>query len=59
MLVQGSSTFSLVFNKIEFEVINLLCVQVLALRDVIRPPQKENFTDVYIVYELMDTDFTK
>uniref|UniRef100_A0A7C9F755 Mitogen-activated protein kinase n=1 Tax=Opuntia streptacantha TaxID=393608 RepID=A0A7C9F755_OPUST len=29
---------------------------VLALRDVIRPPQKENFTDVYIVYELMDTD---
>ncbi|CAN1157322.1 Mitogen-activated protein kinase 4 [Linum perenne] len=25
-------------------------------KDIIRPPQKENFNDVYIVYELMDTD---
>ncbi|KAG8391869.1 hypothetical protein BUALT_Bualt01G0231800 [Buddleja alternifolia] len=29
---------------------------VIALKDVIRPPQKENFNDVYIVYELMETD---
>ncbi|KAF5442011.1 hypothetical protein F2P56_026739 [Juglans regia] len=29
---------------------------VIALKDIIRPPQKENFNDVYIVYELMDTD---
>ncbi|KAG8663764.1 mitogen-activated protein kinase 4-like isoform X2 [Manihot esculenta] len=29
---------------------------IVALRDIIRPPQKENFNDVYIVYELMDTD---
>lgn len=26
------------------------------MKDIIRPPQKENFNDVYIVYELMDTD---
>ncbi|KAI5428602.1 mitogen-activated protein kinase homolog MMK2 [Lathyrus oleraceus] len=29
---------------------------VIVLKDIIRPPQKENFNDVYIVYELMDTD---
>ncbi|KAE8727535.1 Mitogen-activated protein kinase 5 [Hibiscus syriacus] len=29
---------------------------VIALKDIIRPPQRENFNDVYIVYELMDTD---
>ncbi|XP_045793979.1 mitogen-activated protein kinase homolog MMK2-like [Trifolium pratense] len=29
---------------------------VIALKDIIRPPQMENFNDVYIVYELMDTD---
>jgi mitogen-activated protein kinase 1/3 len=29
---------------------------VIALKDIIRPPQTENFNDVYIVYELMDTD---
>ncbi|OVA00189.1 Protein kinase domain [Macleaya cordata] len=29
---------------------------VIAIKDIIRPPQKETFNDVYIVYELMDTD---
>ncbi|CAI9785978.1 unnamed protein product [Fraxinus pennsylvanica] len=29
---------------------------VVAIKDIIRPPLKENFNDVYIVYELMDTD---
>ncbi|KFK42540.1 hypothetical protein AALP_AA1G007800 [Arabis alpina] len=29
---------------------------VVAIRDIIRPPQPENFNDVYIVYELMDID---
>ncbi|GLT71124.1 hypothetical protein SLA2020_431650 [Shorea laevis] len=29
---------------------------VIVMKDIIRPPQKENFNDVYIVYELMDTD---
>eukprot|EP00268_Persea_americana_P031361 TRINITY_DN304_c1_g1_i2.p1 TRINITY_DN304_c1_g1~~TRINITY_DN304_c1_g1_i2.p1 ORF type:complete len:414 (+),score=69.44 TRINITY_DN304_c1_g1_i2:120-1244(+) len=29
---------------------------VIAIKDIIRPPQRENFNDVYIVYELMDTD---
>ena len=31
-------------------------MQVIALKDIIRPPQRDNFNDVYIVYELMDTD---
>lgn len=31
-------------------------LQVITIKDIIRPPQKENFNDVYIVYELMDTD---
>ncbi|KAF4355936.1 hypothetical protein F8388_025939 [Cannabis sativa] len=29
---------------------------VVAIRDIIPPPQKEVFNDVYIAYELMDTD---
>jgi mitogen-activated protein kinase 1/3 len=29
---------------------------VIAVKDIIKPPQRENFNDVYIVYELMDTD---
>lgn len=31
-------------------------IQVMSIKDIIRPPQKENFNDVYIVSELMDTD---
>lgn len=31
-------------------------LQVVIIKDIIRPPKKETFTDVYIVYELMDTD---
>lgn len=30
--------------------------QVVAIRDIIPPPQREAFNDVYIAYELMDTD---
>ncbi|KHG15311.1 Mitogen-activated protein kinase 4 [Gossypium arboreum] len=29
---------------------------VVAIKDIVRPPQWENFNDVYLVYELMDTD---
>lgn len=29
---------------------------VIAIRDIIRPPIRERYNDVYIVYELMDTD---
>ncbi|KAK9280464.1 hypothetical protein L1049_014156 [Liquidambar formosana] len=29
---------------------------VIALKDIIRPPRRENFNDVYTVSELMDTD---
>ncbi|XP_030447369.1 mitogen-activated protein kinase homolog NTF6-like [Syzygium oleosum] len=40
--------------------IKLLCHMdhdnVVKIKDIIRPPNKENFNDVYIVYELMDTD---
>lgn len=30
--------------------------QVITITDIIRPPTRENFNDVYVVYELMDTD---
>ncbi|BFG31780.1 hypothetical protein CerSpe_180540 [Prunus speciosa] len=29
---------------------------VISIKDIVRPPKKETFNDVYIVYELMDTD---
>ncbi|XP_073316014.1 mitogen-activated protein kinase homolog MMK1-like [Primulina huaijiensis] len=29
---------------------------IVAIRDIIPPPQRETFNDVYIVYELVDTD---
>ncbi|KAL0283825.1 UNVERIFIED_CONTAM: Mitogen-activated protein kinaseMMK2 [Sesamum angustifolium] len=29
---------------------------VIAIKDIIRPPRRDAFNDVYIVYELMDTD---
>lgn len=29
---------------------------IIAIKDIIRPPQRESFDDVYIVYELMNTD---
>ncbi|XP_058110049.1 mitogen-activated protein kinase homolog NTF6-like isoform X2 [Magnolia sinica] len=35
------------------------CISLLTIvriKDVVRPPERENFNDVYIVYELMDTD---
>ncbi|RWW49900.1 hypothetical protein BHE74_00043881 [Ensete ventricosum] len=32
---------------------------VIGVKDIIRPPQRENFSDVYIVYELMDTDLNQ
>lgn len=31
-------------------------LQVIRIKDIIKPPEKEKFKDVYIVYELMDTD---
>lgn len=34
----------------------LFVMQVVAIRDIIPPPQREAFNDVYIAYELMDTD---
>lgn len=33
-----------------------LLLQIIAIKDIIRPPKRETFNDVYIVYELMDTD---
>ncbi|XP_058223836.1 mitogen-activated protein kinase homolog MMK2-like [Rhododendron vialii] len=29
---------------------------VISIKDIIRPPKRDTFNDVYIVYELMDTD---
>lgn len=31
-------------------------MQIVAIRDIIPPPLREAFNDVYIAYELMDTD---
>lgn len=31
-------------------------MQVIKIKDIILPPEREKFNDVYIVYELMDTD---
>jgi mitogen-activated protein kinase 6 len=31
-------------------------MQIVAIRDIIPPPQREAFNDMYIAYELMDTD---
>lgn len=31
-------------------------LQIIKIKDIIRPPDREKFNDVYIVYELMDTD---
>ncbi|CAL5334390.1 unnamed protein product [Camellia sinensis] len=40
--------------------IKLLChmdhENVIKIKDIIRPPEKDEFNDVYIAYELMDTD---
>ncbi|KAH9603928.1 hypothetical protein KSS87_018012 [Heliosperma pusillum] len=40
--------------------IKLLCHMdhdnVVKIKDIIRPPEREKFNDVYIVYELLDTD---
>ncbi|XP_056863303.1 mitogen-activated protein kinase 12-like [Raphanus sativus] len=32
---------------------------VTAIKDIVRPPQRDIFNDVYIVYELMDTDLQR
>ena len=29
---------------------------IVLLKDIMRPPSKDDFNDVYLVYELMDTD---
>ncbi len=29
---------------------------IIAVKDIMKPPTRENFNDVYLVYELMDTD---
>ncbi|CAN4119933.1 unnamed protein product [Withania somnifera] len=29
---------------------------IIKIKDIVRPPEREEFNDVYIVYELMDTD---
>ena len=34
----------------------MMVIQVVAIRDIIPPPLRETFNDVYIAYELMDTD---
>ena len=44
------------YNLQQMIILPLQFLQVIAIKDIIRPPKKETFNDVYIVYELMDTD---
>lgn len=39
-----------------FGLIWSIFMQIIKIKDIIRPAERENFNDVYIVYELMDTD---
>ncbi|KAG5038518.1 hypothetical protein JHK82_019343 [Glycine max] len=41
-------------NKLQLKLPS--CRMVVAIRDIVPPPQREIFNDVYIAYELMDTD---
>ena len=34
----------------------VVVLQIIRIKDIIRPPAREKFNDVYIAYELMDTD---
>ena len=54
LVVLHSSLFHMPPCVFRFPFLSFL--QVIAIRDIIRPPKKEAFNDVYIVYELMDTD---
>jgi len=44
------------FNDVLFGSFCFVIVQIIKIKDIIRPAERENFNDVYIVYELMDTD---
>ena len=47
----------IMISILNFTWTNLLgWMQIIAIKDIIRPPKKDAFNDVYIVYELMDTD---
>ncbi|KAF8396647.1 hypothetical protein HHK36_018271 [Tetracentron sinense] len=37
-------------------IIGIVLLQIIKIKDIIQTPCRENFNDVYIVYELMDTD---
>ncbi|KAI9401239.1 hypothetical protein POPTR_001G099900v4 [Populus trichocarpa] len=56
----GNAFDNIIDAKRTLREIKLLChmdhENVIAMRDIIRPPKMEAFNDVYIVYELMDTD---
>lgn len=52
-MVQTCATIN--FDCFAANIISLV-PQVVAIRDIIPPPAREKFNDVYIAYELMDTD---
>ncbi|KAK7839271.1 mitogen-activated protein kinase like protein mmk2 [Quercus suber] len=56
----GNAFDNIIDAKRTLREIKLLChmdhENVISMKDLIRPPKKETFNDVYIVYELMDTD---
>ncbi|OWM68858.1 mitogen-activated protein kinase homolog NTF6 [Punica granatum] len=56
----GSAFDNRIDAKRTLREIKLLChmdhENIIKIKDIIRPPNREQFNDVYIVYELMDTD---
>lgn len=37
----------------------IIILQIVKIKDIIRPAERGKFNDVYIVYELMDTDLNQ
>ena len=40
----------------QFLILHFFPIQIVAIRDIIPPPLRDSLNDVYIAYELMDTD---
>ncbi|KAF2566659.1 hypothetical protein F2Q68_00024021 [Brassica cretica] len=58
-VVPSVELVSLVSSVLALSVLIELSSAVIAIKDIVRPPQRDVFNDVYIVYELMDTDLQR
>ncbi|KAL6011127.1 Mitogen-activated protein kinase ntf6 [Asimina triloba] len=59
----GSAFDNRIDAKRTLREIKLLChmehENIVQIKDIVRPPERQNFSDVYLVYELMDTDLNQ